>query len=549
MKRFLSLLIFFTVLFETGLAQEWTAAKSFGTCEGHVYFNAVEPTTMGYIIGGSLFGPSLEIGNYNLTANSQYDMVLAGLSPELDVEWAFNLSAQGGADVIAITTDQLGNMYVAVNFWGLYFIVNQDTIFNVGDTDAVLMKFNAAREIDWVQHFGTMFQDGAQVLISDDNNFIYFSWSTVDFDNNFEQEIIKLNGSGETIWSKQLQPASIQKVLLTNDNQLLLAGSFESEMIISDGVQFDNPDDRTSVFLLYYNLDGSHRNTEIIADYLLFHDLTLHKDDLVILGWKKDTGHEVYDFITKYDSIMNEVWSQPLFSCSSEPYYSDFYSKLLITESGTIIVAGTSESEYVCFGEKRIDNIPPYPGFVLSQTSRVFISEFDSEGLPLGIKAFGSDLRNSNVALTKGADGNLLILGNFKSFELNFGDLIAENTCPIDTMRFPIHGHLYLDKSTFAYAAVFNGRIVSTSKETLHENTFLLHPNPSQDHFFLRSEAFAVNPVQIQIFATDGKLLSQQNLLPNGNSLRVETGTLPPGMYIANIIVDQQLIAQRFVKY
>jgi hypothetical protein len=53
----------------------------------------------------------------------------------------------------------------------------------------------------------------------------------------------------------------------------------------------------------------------------------------------------------------------------------------------------------------------------------------------------------------------------------------------------------------------------------------------------------------VQLFSTDGKLLSQQNILPMGNSLRVETAALPPGLYIVNIIAEGQLSAQRFVKY
>jgi hypothetical protein len=549
MKKWILFGVFLGSFFQQGWSQEWLAAKSFGTCEGGVIFQVLEPTQEGYIIAGSMYAPSLQMGSFTLTAQGQQDAVIAGLDHQLSVQWAFNLSAQGNFTIANIATDQLGNMYVAAGFTGLYFVMNQDTIYNLGDSDMILMKLNADREVEWVQHYATPFQDGAGAIICDADNLIYFSWYTADFNGNSQQEIIKLNGIGELLWSKQTNSdMSVSRMEITPDNHLLLAGTVLQIGVISDGVQVTNPDEFDSVFLLYYDLEGNHTETNLLTEYAFFHDLKLNQGQLFILGSMKGVDQPVSDWLTKYDATYQRVWSKPLFSCSSELYYLDFSPKMQVTEEGTILIAGGFLNDYVCFGDQTFHNIPVIPNSPFAQRSLTFLMEWDAIGQPLGMQVRGEDLRNHNLQLVRGTDGNMLSLGVFQSSALEFGNQRVENPCPLDTMIFPIHGIQYLYRSVYTYAATFKGRI-ETSTFFKERQSFLLYPNPSQNHFYLRSEAFSEKPVQVQLFSTDGKLLSQQNILPMGNSLRVETAALPPGLYIVNVISEGQLSAQRFVKY
>jgi hypothetical protein len=441
MKKILCL-FFLISLFKQGWSQEWLAAKSFGTCDGDIFFHTVHPTSDGYIIAGNVYAPSIKMDSFNINIQGEQGAVIAGLNHQLSVQWAFSMSAQGIIVFYHITTDQSGNIYLAGSFSGLYFVLNQDTIYNLGNSDVVLIKLNAEREVVWVKHYSTPYNDGALSIICDSSNQIYFSWYTADFDGNSQQEIIKLNSSGAILWSKKIiSGLSVSRMEITPDKRLLLAGTVQQGGVLSDGVQVSNPDEFNSVFLLFYDLEGNHIETHLIPEYALMHDLKFNQGELLILGWMKGVDQPVIDWISKYDAEYQIIWSKPLFSCSSELYNLDFSPEMQVTEDGTIIIAGGFMNEYVCFGDQTFYNIPINPDFPFSEISRTFLMEIDSTGEPLGIQFRGEELRNGSFRLVKGTDGNMLLLGFFQTPRLNFGEYDLINLCPLDTLVFPFHGH------------------------------------------------------------------------------------------------------------
>jgi hypothetical protein len=108
--------------------------------------------------------------------------------------------------------------------------------------------------------------------------------------------------------------------------------------------------------------------------------------------------------------------------------------------------------------------------------------------------------------------------------------------------------HRYLYRSYYSYLTTFRGSVISGTIQNQKGYNFLLYPNPTQNTLYLQSEAFTGQPVQVQIFSADGRLVRQQNISGAMQTIQIHTGDLPPGMYIATTIVNQEIISTRFVK-
>jgi hypothetical protein len=144
-------------------------------------------------------------------------------------------------------------------------------------------------------------------------------------------------------------------------------------------------------------------------------------------------------------------------------------------------------------------------------------------------------------------NGKLAMVGMFMSDTVTFGDLAAVN--PTDLQVFSTHGFTYYFRNTYAYLTVFSDANINTLVRNLQNRVSILaYPNPTSQTLYLQSEAFTGQPVQVQIFSADGRLVRQQNISGAMQTIQVQTGDLPPGMYIATTIVNQQISSARFVK-
>jgi hypothetical protein len=270
MKRGILFLLVLSFFFRQGLAQEWLAAKSFGACEGSSIFDLVAPSTNGFIVGGTFSAPSIEVESITIESKGLYNLLVAGFDGDLNTQWAISLGAEGDLRMTGLGVDKFGNIFFATSFSGLFFETGLDTIFNMGGTDALLLKLNPAGGVEWVRHFGSPVEDISGSLVVDDEGNVYFEHVKNDFEGNYFQEIIKVNAGGETVWRKQsIDGCYVRKLLLTDDNRLVIAGEFWNGFSFDDGVSINAPGAIYTVFAVIYNLNGSHSASKVYDHFLI----------------------------------------------------------------------------------------------------------------------------------------------------------------------------------------------------------------------------------------------------------------------------------------
>jgi hypothetical protein len=283
------------------------------------------------------------------------------------------------------------------------------------------------------------------------------------------------------------------------------------------------------------------------------------QDGLLLAGVEATFKVISYEEETYYDpeftivlKMLNQNFSLQKLTRLSPHNYQDFLSFQVPTHlakdkiSGNLFLAGAYHGQSLIIGKDTLPAISQ-TGTLLFPTS-IFFLRFDGEGNALGGQALGNKMQNHFSGMHYNSSNHLMLSGSFQADTLKLGTEMLINYAT--EVYYP--GSHWMPGYHYRHPLGFVARVFPTATNLTLANVkqrFFLHPNPSQDHFYIRSEAFTENPVQIQIFSTDGKLLNQQNLLPNGNSLRIETSTLPPGMYLVGVIVDGQMAAERFVKH
>jgi len=455
--------------------------------------------------------------------------------------------------VTSIQTDPEDNIYIAFSYLGLYCVIDKDTIYNLGSSDALVVKLNAQGKLLWHKRLATNGFDMVNALAVSADRHLYVTGGEVDNTNgnNKNSYLKKWDDKGIEKWSIDVtNPAPNFSTMATDElGNVYLSGYTGLPISINNVQLFNELSGASKMFILKFDPSGKLLKSTIVGDYTT--SFCLHyANDKIYVASSLYVGNAYPSFspglkVERFSPDIVLEWAV-ISEYDSEAYSFAQPNGIAVDKNEIVSVIGNFSGDFK-FGEYNISNpdrINFEPFYV---NDNIFLTNINSDGQVLNLNRYGDKFSDSGSAITLLRDGRTAISGAFSSDQLLFGDYILENLSEI--FVYSQHNIVIYFKSNLAYVAVFDLSQISNTLEQASIAQLQLHPNPSQDHFYIRSEAFTENPVQIQIFSTDGKLLSQQNLLPNGNSLRVETGTLPPGMYIANIIVDQQLSAQRFVKY
>ena len=87
--------------------------------------------------------------------------------------------------------------------------------------------------------------------------------------------------------------------------------------------------------------------------------------------------------------------------------------------------------------------------------------------------------------------------------------------------------------------------LVNSINISNYKSDLTVYPNPAKDYLFI--EGSSLQPLQIEIFNTSGKLVSKQNFL-QAKKHRVNLLEFKPGIYIARIYMDGHYITKKFMK-
>ncbi len=87
---------------------------------------------------------------------------------------------------------------------------------------------------------------------------------------------------------------------------------------------------------------------------------------------------------------------------------------------------------------------------------------------------------------------------------------------------------------------------ISLSSEVTEEPSALhIYPNPSSDRIFIELPSHATSPVFLSIYDMSGRLVLSETI-PSSGSLDIRS--LPPGIYVAQVMVNDQSLSEKFVR-
>lgn len=225
-KKLFAVLAFLILALEASLAQtvalDWVAAE--GSNGFDVGLELVEDAqgniiSTGYYQGTVDFDPSA--AQFSLTSNGDSDAFIKKMDAQGNLVWAKSIGGIGADQGKGIALDSIGNIYVCGRFASTVDFdpgIGVEMATAIGQTDAYVLKLNAAGDFIWAKQFGGSSTDEAYIMSANDFGISctgIFA-GTVDFDpgpGNFnitsasatsDIYVLKLDANGNFQWAKAI---------------------------------------------------------------------------------------------------------------------------------------------------------------------------------------------------------------------------------------------------------------------------------------------------------------------------------------------------------
>lgn len=195
-------------------------------------------------------------------------------------DWAGGIGASGNDRGQSISTDSLGNVYVAGYFRGTTDFNPGTGVFNktaVGGADIFVQKLDSSGAFLWVKTFGSSSDDMALGVTSDGVGNVYLTGDfrgTIDFDpgvgiynltslGDRDVFILKLSSTGNFKWVGRIGDSNVdgaRRILVDNSNDLIISGWFSgtADFDIGAGVSSHTSNGSRDIFILKMDTSGSY---------------------------------------------------------------------------------------------------------------------------------------------------------------------------------------------------------------------------------------------------------------------------------------------------
>ena len=133
---------------------EW--ASSFGGSASEEIYSIAATEDGGYIVGGYFYSSSMQVGEYTLTNKGNDDTFLVKYNRNNEVEWASSFGGTGGESIYSIAVTEDGGYIVGGYFNSSRMQVGDYTLTNSNGSyyDAYLVKYGRNNEVEWASSFG-----------------------------------------------------------------------------------------------------------------------------------------------------------------------------------------------------------------------------------------------------------------------------------------------------------------------------------------------------------------------------------------------------------
>jgi uncharacterized delta-60 repeat protein len=306
--------------------------------------------------------------------------------------------AEGAAEAIA--GDEFGNVYVVGYSAGA--LVSQSS---AGSNDAYVSKYDASGAVLWTRQFGTSSGDFAQGIAVDASGIYVTGYTGGDLSGQASMGgddafVRKYDDNGSVLWTDQFGTAysDMASAIVADASGIYVVGVIHSEC--GDG--FARKYDANGTVLwtreLSTSTDDRARGVAVDATGVYVAGITTGSlSDQAYIG--------NYDaFVTKYDAAGAELWTRQFGSAES-----DVVNAVAVDDSGVYLTGATQSN---------------LPGQVSAGSFDAFIRKYDTNGVEVWTRQFGTDLSDiaegitvdaSGIYVTGQANNAVLFVRNFDS--------------------------------------------------------------------------------------------------------------------------------------
>lgn len=534
-------------------AQAWKWAHSLGAPDNSTAIKTIRPYTgTSVLLSGSFAAPTLTVGSQTLNNAGQDDGFVAIANDGGQYAWAARFGGSGRDFIVDAATAPNGDFVVAGNFNSISMSIDGTNLFNSGETDAFVVKYNQDKTLAWVRKIGTADIDEINGVVMDADGNTYISGQVQDKFTLTTLYIFlrKYDAAGSLVWEKTgtIQGGILQATALTIDgNRNIYLGGSLSGTAVFGGVSFSSDWDY-SAFIVKYNSSGTLLDTAILHDLDRFTGLQAHANHIYAcadkvnnnIGW----GWPLADskiYVLKLDTDLNTLWEK--FAGGEQTAQSlDLAKSISVDNLGNAYVTGYFFSDTLHFAGQSLPNLYNvhyyYP--------QIFVLKYGPSGEELWGKSFGGIHSEEGTGILAFGDDQFYLGGNFESDPVAFGAYELHNTGRLDSMYVHLRPSRFVRK-TMGFLGVFDKNASSTQPEPAFQQVALF-PNPATDQLTLRLKSPAQSPFLLQICGLDGRILRQSEHADQTVDIREDLSGLAPGFYFVTLRSARGLFSAKFVK-
>jgi hypothetical protein len=301
----------------------------------------------------------------------------SSMAQNMSWEWAQGIVNGGSYDSYPFAVDSNGNTFVGGVLWDDFVVLNKDTIHGVSERDFFIAKFSNTGSFLWIKTFGLKEHNAIYDILIDKKNDLIVT--------GFYTDTINLNGIG--LKSKTQKSSFYAK--FTNDCEPIWVKSvYYQDSLFNAGV----PKLATTTI----DVNGNLYTCGYIGKPTFF-------NDTLIIPPNYDSPYFAGVFVAKFDKDANLIWVSPIGRIVT---YRELgpVRKIAVGENKSIVITGVFE-DTLKFGAVSL---------VSHYQDDAFILTFDSTGVPMWGKSFGSEPGldiGENVAIDN--SGNIIAIGIF----------------------------------------------------------------------------------------------------------------------------------------
>jgi len=317
--------------------------------------------------------------------------------------WTRQLGTPANDRALAVSTDLLGNVYIAGYTWGSfgYYV-------NAGGTDQFVAKYDADGVLHWVRQFGTATDDfatGVTATRQQGQDAVFVAgYSLGRFDGgapqgNYDVVVAKFDTGGNSYWLRQFgSPRSdVALGVAVSPNQDVYVTGYTYGSL--DGVT--DPGNTVDLFLAKYSVRGDpcwvrqlgSANDEFGTGVAVAEDGGVYVSGYTSGALDGNIRLGSYDAVlVKYDVDGNRHWTRQMGTATT-----DYAQAVAVGPDGRVHVAG--------FTTGAMGGAAPLGG------SDMFLATYDGKGTWLEMRQVGSPAADRGQGVATSADGSVYLVG------------------------------------------------------------------------------------------------------------------------------------------